>query len=195
MGDLDPLARLLLMGRSPRWERIRLPVGPLEGAWCAFTDVNGNGTLDAQLGSRTVLLRGRRVDRVEDATPPEVQAPPRLRPYSFAEAAAFALDPPARCDGPPPGATATCEADADGDGDLDLFVVCGGDPSAPLPWWVLLKEKDGYVPVRGSIPEPGFHAVAIATADLDGDGRAEVLLKGGSHLPGHPGTAWIAALK
>ncbi|MHC4490561.1 MAG: FG-GAP-like repeat-containing protein [Planctomycetota bacterium] len=155
MGDLDPLARLLLMGRSPRWERIRLPVGPLEGAWCAFTDVNGNGTLDAQLGSRTVLLRGRRVDRVEDATPPEVQAPPRLRPYSFAEAAAFALDPPARCDGPPPGATATCEADADGDGDLDLFVACGGDPAAPLPWWVLLREKDGYRPVRGSIPEPG----------------------------------------
>jgi hypothetical protein len=58
-----------------------------------------------------------------------------------------------------------------------------------------LKEEDGYAPVRGTIPEPGFHAVAIAAADLDGDGRAEVLIKGGSLRWGHPGTAWIAALK
>jgi len=33
------------------------------------------------------------------------------------------------------------------------------------------------------------------SGELDEDGRAEVLLKGGSHLPGRPGTAWIAALK
>ncbi|MHC4818413.1 MAG: FG-GAP-like repeat-containing protein, partial [Planctomycetota bacterium] len=195
MGDLDPLARLLGIGRSPRWELIRLPLEPLQGAWCRFEDVNGDGTLDARLDTKAVLLQGRKVLEVRDVLLPALVPMPRFGPYSFADAAAFALDPPARCEGPPPGATTTCEADADGDGDLDLFVVCGGDPSAPLPWWVLLKEEDGYAPVRGTIPEPGFHAVAIAAADLDGDGRAEVLIKGGSLRWGHPGTAWIAALK
>ncbi|MFQ5845222.1 MAG: hypothetical protein ACE5JG_09575 [Planctomycetota bacterium] len=36
---------------------------------------------------------------------------------------------------------------------------------------------------------------ALAAADLDGDGRAEVLLKGGGFLPGDTGTTWIASLR
>ncbi|MCK6460715.1 MAG: VCBS repeat-containing protein, partial [Planctomycetes bacterium] len=92
--------------------------------------------------------------------------------------------------------TCVVEADADGDGDPDLFVACGGDPTAPLPWWLLVREADGrYRPVRGALPHRGASIVALAARDLDGDGTAEVLLKEGSLLPGHPGRAWIATRK
>jgi hypothetical protein len=116
--------------------------------------------------------------------------------FSPEEAVRFALAPPERCDGPPPGATFVVEADADGDGDKDLLVACGGDPTAPLPWWLLVREADGrYRPVRGTLPHRGASIVALAAKDLDGDGRAEVLLKEGALIPGHPGGAWIATRK
>jgi len=196
MGGRDLLARLLVLGRGRQWRLTRLPLEPGEALRCAFEDIDRDGRLDARVGSLGVLLQGMRVNGVVRDLPAPAPGAPRLRPYSFEEAARWALAPPARCDGPPPGTTATCEADADGDGDLDLFVACGGDdPAAPLPWWVLLREADGYRPVRGALPEPGFRVAALAAADLDGDGRAEVLLKGGGFLPGDEGTAWIASLE
>lgn len=197
MGARDPLAQLIMLGRSDRWRLVRLPLPASGGDRCALVDRDGDGQPDAQVGDKVVILAGLDPKEVRDAPPIANTATP-LRPssFSFAEAAAFALEPPARCDGPPPGATAVCEADADGDGDLDLFIACGGDdPATPLPWWVLLKEADGYRPVRGSIPAPGFCASGIAAADLDGDGRAEVLLKGGGRLPGDVGEAYLASLK
>jgi hypothetical protein len=197
MGARDPLARLLGLGPSDRWRLVRLPLPSSGGTACALVDRDDDGKPDAQVGDKVVILSGVEPVEVRDA-PSAADAATRLpsAPFSFEAAAAFALDPPERCDGPPPGATATCEADADGDGDLDLFVVCGGDdPATPLPWWVLLKEGDGYRPVRGSIPTPGFCASGIAAADLDGDGRAEVLLKGGGRLPGDVGEAYLASLK
>ena len=196
VGEKDLLARLITMGRAQRWEIIRLPLETMEAAECAFVDCDGDGTLDARVANRAVLLRGKRPWKVVDLphAPPCIS--PRVRPYFFDEAAAWALDPPALSDGPPPGTTATFEADVDGDGDQDLLVVCGGDdPTAPLPWWVLLKEAGGYRPVRGEPLTPGFGAVAIAAADLDGDGRAEVLVKEGALLAGHGGRTWIASLR
>jgi hypothetical protein len=117
-------------------------------------------------------------------------------PYSFEAAAEFALDPPARVLAPPPGTTSTVTADADGDDRPDLFVACGADdPTAPLPWWVLLASEDGYRPVRGSLPEPGFRVAAMAAADLDGDGRAEALLVGGGFLAGDAAGVYVASLR
>jgi hypothetical protein len=170
-------------------------MAPSEGVACSFEDVDGDGRLDARLGGTAVLLRGLSAlgdTHLSLATTPEQ---PRVRPCSSAEALRFALAPPETCDGPPPGATAVAEADADGDGDLDLFVACGGDdPTTALPWWLLVREADGrYRPVRGALPHRGASIAGIAAADLDGDGRAEALLKEGSLLPGHPGGAWIAS--
>ena len=59
---------------------------------------------------------------------------------------------------------------------------------------MLLKEADGYRPMRGDLPAPGFRVAALAAADLDGDGRAEVVLKAGGFLPGDEGGVWLASL-
>lgn len=193
--ETDDLAKLLLMGRSAAFELIPLPVPASEGAVCAFEDVDGDGRLDARLGATAVRLEGLRSLGCVSPSTGEA-APPRLRPFSFEDAVRFATAPPESCDGPPPGATCVVEADADADGDKDLFVTCGGDPTAPLPWWLLLREADArYRPVRGTLPHRGASIVALAVADLDGDGKAEVLLKEGSLIPGHPGGAWIAIRK
>lgn len=133
--------------------------------------------------------------RVE-SLPGEVARLPRAPSASFDEAAAFALAPPESCDGPPPGTTAVCEADLDGDGDMDLVCACGADdPCAALPWWALLREGERYRPVRGSLPEPGWRAAAVGAKDLDGDGRAEILLRGGGWLARDRAVDCVASLR
>jgi hypothetical protein len=192
-GEEDLVARLLDLGESDAWTLTRLPLPPADGAECALVDVDGDGTLDARVGAAVVFLPSMRVGACEPRAPAPL---PRIAPYRFEDAARFALAPPPRVKGPPPGTTATCEADLDGDGDLDLVAACGGDdPCAPLPWWALLREGDAYRPVRGSMPEPGFRVAAVAAGDIDGDGRAEILLKGGGLLPRDSGTTWLASLR
>jgi tetratricopeptide (TPR) repeat protein len=190
--ETDDLAKLLLMGHATEWKLVRLPGPAIEGATCAFEDVDGDGCLDACLGATAVRLRGiLPIDGAPLAAGEVVPARPPASPVE--DAIRFALAPPEACDGPPPGATCVVETDADGDGDEDLVAACGGDPTAPLPWWLLLREPDGrYRPVRGGLPHRGVSIVGLAAADLDGDGDAEVLLKEGSLLPGHPGRAWLA---
>lgn len=163
-----------------------------EDSACAFEDVDADGRLDARVGAAAALLRGLEPAGAIDM-PRAPAVPARIRPSAtFDEAVRFAIAPPGLHDGPPPGATLVLEADLDGDGDKDLLAACGGDPTAPLPWWLLVREDGRYRPVRGALPHRGASIVALAAADLDGDGDAEVLLKEGSFVPGHPGGAWIA---
>jgi len=196
MDDRDLLARLLAFGPEERWEMQPLPLGAMDGAHCELRDADGDGRLDACCGDMVVSLKGRQVVGLRPGAGATPAPRTRFARYRFEEAARWALRPPELCDGPPPGATATCEADADGDGDLDLFVACGADdPAAPLPWWLLLREGERFRPVRGSVPEPGFRVAALDAKDLDGDGRAEVLLKGGGFLPGDAGRTYLAWLR
>ena len=196
MLDRDLLARLLDLGPDPRWRTTRLPLAASDGSSCAFEDIDGDGHLDARVGARVVRLKGLEVLAELESRAPPARPRSAFEVYDFDAAARFALDPPERVVGPPPGATAVVEADVDGDGRLDLVVACGGDdPAAPLPWWVLLRDGSHYRPVRGAIPEPGYRVAAIAVADLDGDGIAEILLKGGGFLPGDAGPSFIASFQ
>lgn len=194
LGERDPIARLLDLGPDPAWRIVLLPLTGGAGERCDLTDVDADGHLDARVGGRAVLLEGLVNTGVRDVPAGPARAPgPPAPPYDLEAAARFALDPPALITSDPPGTTAAAEADADGDGDLDRFVVCGGDdPGAPLPWWLLLRVDGGWRPVRGALPVPGARAAALAAADLDGDGRAEVLLSGGGAAAGDTGPVWIA---
>jgi hypothetical protein len=190
--DRDLVARLLDFGADPRWTLVRLPLEGGAGREAAFEDVDGDGRLDARVGGRAALLDGLALrgtlDVVARAT---LNAAPA--PYDLEEAARFALTPPAALTSVPPGTTAVALGDVDGDGLLDRVVACGGDdPASPLPWWLLRATPTGFVPVRGSLPEAGFRVGSVAVADLDGDGRAEVLLAGGGRLEHDVGAVFLA---
>jgi len=103
---------------------------------------------------------------------------PGAQQATFDGAMRWALDPPATCMELPPRAVFVVEADVDGDGRPDRIVRCRFDRSEYLPWWVLLRRGDVYVPIRGIDPTPGFELADLAAVDLDGDGRFEVLLRG-----------------
>jgi enediyne biosynthesis protein E4 len=190
--DRDLIARLLDLGSEPRWTLVPVPLESGAGREAAFEDVDGDGRLDARVGARAALLAGLDVRGTREVAAPAF-APPAPAPYDVEVAARFALEPPARVEADPPGTTAVVEADVDGDGLGDRVVACGGDdPAAPLVWWLLRATPEGRVPVRGSLPHAGFRVGALAAADLDGDGRAEILLAGGGRLPGDVGGVWIA---
>jgi hypothetical protein len=106
---------------------------------------------------------------------------------AFGGAAAWALEPPARTQELPPGAVWSCEFDYDGDGDLDRVVACGGaDPTEPLPWWLLVRESDGFRPVRGAWPLCGVPLLRVAIVEVAG--RPAIVLHGVRHT-------WLATEK
>jgi hypothetical protein len=82
-----------------------------------------------------------------------------------------------------PGASSPQAADMDGDGDLDIVVVSAynnwADPAAQSLVWL---ENDGRMrfTLRDLASAP-THLVTLATGDLDGDGRPD-LVTGGMHM-------------
>jgi len=96
---------------------------------------------------------------------PAAGAPPAGGAVDPGAALRFALDPPLRVPRVPDHGTMRCEADVDGDGDLDVLVASAGHALLPLPWWVFLRDGEGYVPVRGGRPHPAYVARALAVRD------------------------------
>ena len=71
------------------------------------------------------------------------------------------------------GAQATAAADLDGDGALDVVVACKGEgPDGSLVFWG--RPGGGFEPEPAVLASNG--ACDVAIADLDGDGRPEVVL-------------------
>jgi hypothetical protein len=82
---------------------------------------------------------------------------------TFQAARRFAMDPPERVESVPDISLVRCIADVDGDGDRDIVVASAGHALLPLPWWVFLKDGEGYIPVRGGVPHPGYRAARVAS--------------------------------
>lgn len=84
-----------------------------------------------------------------------------------------------------PGAYSARAIDADGDGDLDVFAVSlfadWSDPAAQSIVW--FQNDGGERFVRRDIDSSPSHLVALATGDLDADGRPD-LVSGGHHSHG-----------
>ena len=106
--------------------------------------------------------------------------PPPPSPRATARLIAFALEPPASCASVPEGLFEVGRFDFDADGDEDLVLAPGDDPAAPLPWWLFVREADGWRPLRGAMPRPAFRLVAAAASD------------GAVVLGGEGGETWIA---
>ena len=73
--------------------------------------------------------------------------------------------------------TALALVDIDGDGDLDLVLATPG-ASDGIAIRVLLKEKDGFHEAPDRLPAGPDAVTAFATADLDGDGSADIVAVG-----------------
>jgi hypothetical protein len=77
--------------------------------------------------------------------------------------------------------------DIDVDGDLDLVMANGGDPDVETPWqfrkniqpytlnWVALNEGNGEFLEQHKLPHIARISFAIASFDIDGDGRNDLL--------------------
>lgn len=81
--------------------------------------------------------------------------------------------------------------DADGDGDSDLYVVSGGstvpDGAAVYQDRLYLNDgRGGFSAAAGAIPAEGHPGTCVVAADLDGDGRPELIIGGGCEPGKYP---------
>lgn len=81
--------------------------------------------------------------------------------------------------------------DADGDGDSDLYVASGGsaapDGSAVYQDRLYLNDgRGGFSAAAGAIPAEGHPGTCVVAADLDGDGRPELIIGGGCEPGKYP---------
>lgn len=93
------------------------------------------------------------------------------------------------CFVPLPGSLKAVAADFDGDGDVDLAVICYyPDWSAEVPdTFVYLENKGGYQFSASRLsPEFWGHWITLESADVDHDGRPDLLLGGGYMDSGVP---------
>lgn len=83
---------------------------------------------------------------------------------------------------PAAGARALSVADWDGDGALDLAIATGGLYEKPSELLILLNSGDGSFPSKMSFRLPQ-RVWALAAADLDGDGRTDLVVSLGGDDP------------
>ena len=138
----------------------------------AMGDLRGTGLLDLVVATAS------------DTVAVLLQDP--AAPGTFLPAAAYPAGP---------GPVAVQIADLDGDGRPDLAVADGGgahQAATPLGLGILLQDpaRPGTFLPAVSYDTGDCAALAVAVADLDGDGRKDIVVANGG-LPGYPGSVSV----
>lgn len=165
-GDIDLFAGSMFLENQTSRNDDRVPfhfvAHPLSdhGVPLQASDFNGDGVLDLLVGSG----RGERAYLVLLLTNAESRQPSR---YGRDIASSIYSFDSAR------------SVDLDGDGDMDILSAVRNNP--PVHWYENIDGAGSFSDQR-EIAGSSFAPVAVATADLDGDGDMDVLSAGGDEI-------------